>query len=122
MIAAAERARKAERADPEDLVWRALADPSRRRILDRLRRRPQTTGEIADDLPFSRFAAMKHLAVLVEAGLVVVERREGRRWNHLNPVPFVRVLGRWIRPFEAGRAEGLLRLKALVEDREEGRA
>ena len=110
----------AARTWTDDLVWKALADPSRRRILDLLRRRPRTTGEIADALPFSRFGAMKHLGALVEAGLVVVERRDGRRWNHLNPVPIVRVCRRWIRPFEEGRAAGLLGLKDWVEGGQEG--
>ena len=99
-------------------VWRALADPTRRAMLDLLRERPRTTGELAAHFPASRFAAMKHLAVLVDAGLVVV-RREGReRWNHLNAVPIRLLHERWVRPYEACWADGLLRFRDLIERRE----
>jgi DNA-binding transcriptional ArsR family regulator len=98
-----------------DAVWKALADPTRRRILDLLRAAPRTTGELADEFESTRFAVMKHLGVLVEAGLVVVERRGRERLNHLNPVPIRALYRRWIRPFEAAPADGLLRLKRLAE-------
>jgi len=98
-------------------VFKALADPSRRRMLDLLRERPMTTGEVAGHFDVTRFAVMKHLHVLVGAGLVTV-RRDGRvRWNHLNPVPIQRIYRRWIRPFEADRADALLRLKQTAERR-----
>jgi DNA-binding transcriptional ArsR family regulator len=87
-------------------------------MLDRLRQRPLTTGELADGFEFTRFAVMKHLAVLVEAGLVTVERRGRERWNHLNPVPIQDIYRRWIRPFEATPADRLLRLKRHVEDKQ----
>ncbi len=68
-------------AEDLDAAWRALADPPRRRILDLLRRRPTTTAELAAQFECTRFGVMKHLGVLVDAGLVVV-RREGRqRWK-----------------------------------------
>jgi DNA-binding transcriptional ArsR family regulator/uncharacterized protein YndB with AHSA1/START domain len=96
-------------------TWKALADPARRKILDLLRARPRTTGELARAFPFSRFATMKHVAVLSRAGLVVA-RREGRtRWNHLNAVPLQRIYERWVRPYEAHWAEGLFRLKTGLE-------
>jgi len=98
-----------------DLLWKALSDPTRREILDRLRERPRTTGELASAFPSTRFAVMKHLEVLVEAGLVLV-RREGReRWNHLNAVPLQALYERWVRPYEAHWAGGLERLKTLAE-------
>jgi DNA-binding transcriptional ArsR family regulator/uncharacterized protein YndB with AHSA1/START domain len=98
-----------------DLVWRALADPTRRAILDLLRDGPRTTGDIADRFELSRFGVMKHLSVLVEAGLVLV-RREGReRWNILNPMPIHQIYRRWIRPFEVSAADRLLRLKHHAE-------
>ena len=59
-----------ERRIEEDAAWRALADPTRRRILDLLREQPQTTGEIAAQFPISRIAVMRHLEVLSETGLV----------------------------------------------------
>jgi DNA-binding transcriptional ArsR family regulator/uncharacterized protein YndB with AHSA1/START domain len=102
-------------ADPLELVWRALADPTRRRILDLLRVAPRTTGELATAFPLSRFAVMKHLDVLVGARLVIA-RRDGReRWNHLNPVPLQQMHERWVRPYESLWAAPLLRLKDASE-------
>jgi len=106
----------APEATTEDLVFRALADPTRRRILDRLRAGPVTTGDLAALFPCTRFAVMKHLRVLTEAGLVLVRRRGRERWNVLNPVPIRQLYRRWIRPFEAERADALLRLKQIVEE------
>jgi DNA-binding transcriptional ArsR family regulator len=103
--------------EAQDRVFKAFADPSRRRILDLLRARPRTTGELCEGFETSRFAVMKHLRVLAEAGLVLVRRRGRERWNVLNPVPIRQVYRRWIRPFEARRADALLRLKRIVEDR-----
>ena len=106
--------------DAEDSpVWRALSDPSRRAILDLLRERPMTTGELCAFFDFSRFAVMKHLKVLESAELVVVERRGRERINHLNPVPIQAIYRRWIRPFEQIGADRMLRLKALAEDPKE---
>lgn len=99
-------------------VWKALKDPSRRRILDLLKARPRTTGELANAFPVSRFAVMKHLKVLTGAGLVLV-RREGReRWNHLNAVPIQRIYERWISPFQAHWAAAILRLEQGVRGEE----
>lgn len=101
-------------ADPTD-VFKALADPTRREILDLLREGPMTTGELASRFDQTRFGVMKHLKVLVDAHLVFV-RREGRqRWNHLNPVPIQEIARRWIRPFEAKAADRLMRLKNHAE-------
>ncbi len=96
-------------------VFKALADPTRRRILDLLRRRPMTTGELAGHFELSRFAVMQHLGVLTEAGLVFVRRQGRQRWNHLNPMPIQQIRQRWIRPFEEETAARLLRLKAVAE-------
>jgi DNA-binding transcriptional ArsR family regulator len=107
------------RTDDLDSAWRALADPTRRAILDLLRDRAMTTGELADRFDLSRFGVMKHLGVLVEAGLVTV-RREGRqRWNELNPMPIHLIYRRWIKPFETEPADRLMRLKRHAESREE---
>lgn len=83
----------------EHAIWRALADPTRRRILDLLRSKSRTTGQIASEFPVTRYAVMKHLSVLADAGLVLVERRGRERVNHLNPVPIQAIYRRWIRPF-----------------------
>lgn len=99
----------------DDRIWRALGDPTRRRILDLLRERPCTTGALTTEFSVTRFAVMKHLNVLVDAGLVLVERRGRERFNHLNTVPIRAIYRRWIRPFEKHQADRLLQLKAVVE-------
>ena len=100
----------------EDLVWRALASPLRRAILDLLRREPLTTGGIAGRFPeLSRYAVMQHLAVLVEAGLVLVERKGRRRFNALNVVPLKSAFERWIPPFQALWAGRLEEIKRRAE-------
>ncbi len=68
-----------------DRIWRALADPHRRGILEALRAGPRTTGQLSEGSEITRYGVMKHLATLVEAGLVRVERRGRERWNHLVP-------------------------------------
>jgi len=105
-------------AEDDDRVWRALGDPTRRRILDLLRARPRTTGELAGEFEVSRFAVMKHLATLVDAGLVLAERRGRERFNHLNPVPIRAIYRRWIRPFETASTDKLLLLKDHVEQQQ----
>ena len=111
-------------ANPSDdeVVWRALADPSRRRILDLLRLQPHTTGELAQRFEFSRFAVMKHLKTLHDAGLILIERRGRERYNHLNPVPLQRIVRRWVKPFEAQAADRLLRLEEHVQSSVRGRS
>ena len=74
----------------DERVWRALADSSRRRILDLLRSRPMTTGELDANFRFTRFALMKHLRILHEAELIRIDRRGRERYNHLNPLPIQR--------------------------------
>ena len=96
-------------------LWRALADPTRRRILDRLRAGPAITGEIAAAFPISRIAVMRHLEVLAEAELITSRKRGRERWHYLNAVPLERLHRRWAGPVEAGFASGLLRLQDQVE-------
>lgn len=96
-------------------VWRALADETRRQILDELRKRPQTTGALCRPFRLSRYAVMKHLGILERAGLVVVRRQGRERWNHLNAVPIQQIYERWVRPYAAGWAESLVNLKGHVE-------
>jgi DNA-binding transcriptional ArsR family regulator len=103
-------------ADELIAVWRALADPTRRRLLDLLKDGPRTTGDLCERFPVSRFAIMKHLAMLERAGLVIVERRGRERWNHLNAVPIQQIYERWISGYQAFWASSLLRLKARIEE------
>lgn len=109
------RAHPSAPQDPLEPVWRALGDATRRALLDRLRERPHTTGELAAAFPQTRFAVMKHLDILVGAGLVLV-RREGReRWNHLNPVPLQHLYERWVRPYEGLWAASMVRFRERIE-------
>jgi DNA-binding transcriptional ArsR family regulator/uncharacterized protein YndB with AHSA1/START domain len=99
-----------------DPVFRALADPTRRRILDLLHQEPRTTGSLADLVPrLSRFAVMKHLAALERAGLVLVRRQGRARWNHLNLIPLQQIHERWFRPYEAHWAASLISLGRAAE-------
>ncbi len=102
-------------------VWRALASPFRRQLLDELGRGPRTTAELAAaNQALSRYAVMQHLGVLEEAGLVVVRRRGRYRYNHLNPVPLRDWYERWVTPLADRTAGELLALRRHVEAREEG--
>jgi len=106
--------------DTIDETWRALADPTRRLILDRLAHGPETTGGLALAIPrLSRFAVMKHLGVLETAGLVTVRREGRKRWNHLNAVPLRRVYEHWVGRFADQWAGSLLRLQEHSERAEE---
>jgi DNA-binding transcriptional ArsR family regulator len=96
-------------------VFKAIADPTRREILDLLREGPMTTGDLADRFEQTRFGVMKHLGVLVEADLVIVRRDGRQRWNHLNPMPIHEMARRWVRAFERVAADRLLRLKHHAE-------
>lgn len=103
-------------AELDDAVFTALADATRRTILDLLRKRPMSTGELCLHFGVSRFAVMKHLKVLVAASLVLVERRGRERINHLNPVPLQAMYRRWIKPFQKLGADRLLRIRQLAEN------
>lgn len=104
-----------------DPVWRALANPVRRRILDLLRERPRTTGEIAEVLGENRFVVMQHLGLLREALLVAVEADGRRRINHLNPVPIRQIYERWVGKYQGDWASALVGLKHTVEAKQETR-
>jgi DNA-binding transcriptional ArsR family regulator len=99
----------------DERAWGALVDPTRRRILDMLRERPRTTGQISAAFPQSRYAIMKHLSVLEEAGLLVVRRTGRERWNHINATPLRRIYERWLTPYQHLWASRLSQLGALVE-------
>ena len=96
-------------------IWRALADPSRRKILDLLKEQPRTTGNLCEQFDTSRYAVMKHLNILTEAGLVLVRRLGRERWNHLNAIPIQQIHERWVSQYEAKWATGLLNLKQNLE-------
>ena len=102
-------------------VWRALANPERRRMLDLLRDGPIATGAIADRFPrLSRFAVMQHLRVLEDADLVVPSRQGRTRLNYLNPVPIQRIYHRWVSHYQEPWAEALVSMKGELERKEDG--
>ena len=95
-----------------DDVFRALADPVRRQLLDRLRaRNGQTLGELCEGHAMSRQAVTKHLAILEDAHLVVTEKRGREKLHYLNPVPIQEIADRWIGKYERGRLKALADLK-----------
>jgi DNA-binding transcriptional ArsR family regulator len=101
----------------DDRVFKALADPTRRHLLDRLFERDgRTLTELESELEMTRFGVMKHLRVLEEANLVV-SRKEGREKRHfLNPVPIRLVHDRWIDKFSEHRVAALADLKHELEE------
>ena len=104
--------------DDENALWRALANPLRRELLDELRDGPQTTGALAVAMPgVSRFAVMQHLGVLTDAGVVVVRRHGRQRFNYLNPVPLQRFHERWVGRLAATSATELLALERAVDEK-----
>ncbi len=101
----------------DDLVFKALADPTRRHLLDRLFERDgRTLSELESEREMTRFGVMKHLRVLEEAGLVV-SRRQGREKLHfLNPVPIRLIHDRWIDKYTERQVTALVDLKAELEN------
>jgi DNA-binding transcriptional ArsR family regulator len=106
-------------------VFRALADPSRRMLLDRLfAKGGQTLGALSADMPMSRQAVTKHLAILEEANLVSVHWRGREKLHYLNPVPIGDIVRRWVGKFEDARVEALGDFKDRIEmkERKHGRS
>jgi DNA-binding transcriptional ArsR family regulator len=102
----------------DDLVFKALADPTRRRLLDRLFERDgRTLIELEAEVPdLTRFGVMRHLSVLEQAGLVVT-RRQGRYKKHyLNPVPIALLAERWLGKYRERHAAALLDFKDHLEE------
>jgi DNA-binding transcriptional ArsR family regulator len=99
-----------------DAVFKALADPTRRRLLDRLHaRNGQTLSELCEHADMTRQAVTKHLAILEEANLVVLQKNGRERLHYLNPVPLGEIAERWIGKFERGRLRALSDLKKNLE-------
>jgi DNA-binding transcriptional ArsR family regulator len=99
-----------------DDVFKALADPTRRQLLDRLyAENGQTLGELCERLKMTRQAVTKHLVLLETAKLVVTVRRGREKLHYLNPVPIHEIHERWISKFERHRVETLQELKQSLE-------
>ena len=104
-----------------DKVFKALADASRRQLLDRLHAdNGQTLGQLCAHLDMTRQAVSKHLAVLEEANLVAVIWRGREKLHYLNPVPIHEIAERWIGKFERGRLRALADLKKKLEGETDG--
>jgi len=99
-----------------DRVFKALSAATRRDILDALKDKPQTTGELCARFPaLDRCTVMQHLKVLESADLVIVKREGRERWNHLNPLPIKHIYDRWIGAYAGRAVEMLDRLKSDLE-------
>lgn len=104
-----------------DRVFKALADPGRRRLLDRLHaNNGQTLGELCGHLDMSRQAVTKHLKLLEEANLVVTIWRGRAKLHFLNPVPILEIADRWIGKYERDRLRVLADLKSQLEGESNG--
>ena len=102
--------------DDGDRVFKALADPTRRHLLDRLFEHDgRTLTELERELAMSRFGVMKHLKVLEEAALVTTRKQGREKLHFLNPVPIRLIHDRWIDKYTEGPAGMLARLKADLE-------
>jgi DNA-binding transcriptional ArsR family regulator len=100
-----------------DEVFKALADPTRRELLDQLHREDgQTLSALEKGLPMTRFGVMKHLKVLEEAGLVTTRRRGREKLHFLNPVPIRLVHDRWVSKYAEPWAAALTGLKREIEE------
>ncbi|MEO9254936.1 MAG: metalloregulator ArsR/SmtB family transcription factor [Tepidiformaceae bacterium] len=101
----------------DDQVFKALADPTRRLLLDRLFERDgRTLTELESQLEMTRFGVMKHLRVLEDAGLVVTRKVGREKFHYLNAIPIQEIHNRWIDKYREHRASVLLDLKQALED------
>ena len=97
-------------------VFKALSSPTRRRILDEIKDRPLTTGDLCARFPdLDRCTVMQHLKVLEDADLVVAQKKGRERWNHLNPLPIRDMHDRWIAGYTTHAVDMLNRLKQGLE-------
>jgi DNA-binding transcriptional ArsR family regulator len=100
-----------------DAVFKALADASRRKLLDQLRaENGQTLGDLCEHLDMTRQAVSKHLAILEEANLVVTVKKGREKLHYINPVPIHEIGERWIGKFERGRLQALSDMKKALEE------
>jgi DNA-binding transcriptional ArsR family regulator len=100
----------------DDRVFRALADGSRRQLLDRLHRKnAQTLGDLCRGIEMTRQAVTKHLAILEQANLVTTQRQGREKLHFINPVPINAIAERWIGKFERPQLRALSQLKEMLE-------
>jgi DNA-binding transcriptional ArsR family regulator len=108
--------RKAVDDESFDRVFKALSSRTRREILDLLKERPRTTGELCAHFPgLDRCTVMQHLAVLENADLVIAQRKGRERWNHLDVMPIKQIHDRWIGDYARSAVDLIATLKADLE-------
>jgi DNA-binding transcriptional ArsR family regulator len=100
-----------------DAVFKALSDRKRREILDLLKGRPRTTGELCDHFrKWDRCTVMQHLGVLERADLIIAKKEGRHRWNYFNPLPIREIHDRWISRYAEGAVDLLTSMKRDLED------
>lgn len=103
--------------DNMDIVFKALADSNRRMLLDKLyRKNGQTLNELCEQMAMTRQSVTKHLLILEEADLVVVEWKGRYKYHYLNVAPIGEIYDRWVKKYERQRIEALQALKKTLED------
>jgi len=101
-----------------DLIFKALADQNRRRMLDRLHDEPGLTlTELVRDLSMTRQSASRHVSILESAGLIVTYWSGREKLHYLNPVPIVEMADRWLDKFSKDKGRAMLALKSALEER-----
>ncbi len=104
------------REDKDDAIFKALGDSRRREILDLLKERGRTTGELCEHFrPLDRCTVMQHLSVLEKADLVITRRKGRLRWNYINPLPIKELHDRWIGGYADRAVDLLARMKREIE-------
>jgi len=100
-----------------EIIWKALSDKTRREILDLLREKEKTTGDLCRHFKkLTRYGVMKHLNILHKANLVIIKREGKNRWNYINPLPIREIYERWVKKYEAGWSSYLIQFKNYMED------
>ena len=107
---------KVSKEDEHDLIFKALGDSRRRQILDLLKDKGRTTGELVERFKqLDRCTVMQHLSVLEKADLIIVKREGRLRWNYINPLPIKELHDRWIGSYADSAIDLLARMKREIE-------
>jgi DNA-binding transcriptional ArsR family regulator len=100
-----------------DLILKALSDARRRKMLDLVKGKPRTTGDLCEHFnKLDRCTVMQHLGVLERADLIIVKRKGRHRWNYINPLPIKEIHDRWINGYASGAIDLLDRMKREIEE------
>jgi DNA-binding transcriptional ArsR family regulator len=100
-----------------DIVLKALGDTRRRKMLDLIKDKPRTTGELCKHFKkLDRCTVMQHLGVLERAELIIVKRKGRHRWNYLNPLPIKEIYDRWINSYASEAIDLLAQMKYDIEE------